>query len=128
MTDVSFWPVSLGEWLTIAGVIVATVIAVWRFVRQPIMDKVNGFGDRLNEHVGDSKKLDGRLGAVERTLSLSEADRSNLHESIGRLTTEMQTLMKLTQRAEVSRAEDLGEIRERLVRIETKVDMKKEEQ
>jgi len=115
-----FWPQTLVGWFTVAGMLSTAVAGVIAFART--IDRLNGFGERLNNHVESSKVLQGRLDAIERGMVLSQADRSNLHESLGRVSTEMQTLMKVAQRTEVTRASDLGEIRERLVRIETKVD------
>jgi hypothetical protein len=116
----TFWPSSLIGWFTVFGMLATAVGAVVAFART--LDKINGFGERLNDHINGCDRLEGRVDAAERAMALSQVDRTNLHESLARLTSEMQTLLRVAQSAQIERMEDLGEIRERLVRIETKVD------
>jgi tetrahydromethanopterin S-methyltransferase subunit G len=117
-----FWPTSLVGWITVMGMFGTMGSVLWAFAQT--MARLNGLGERLNEVVKELSNLDGRVGVAERSLILNQADRTNLHEAIARISVEMQTLTKVAQAAQVERMEDLGEIRERLVRIETKVDIR----
>lgn len=123
--DAGFWPTTLQGWLAVAGflatAIVSIVGAVWASVRQPIMAKVNGLGKRVTDQEHISQRLTGRMESAERAIDLAQVDSSNLHESISRLSTEMQTLTNLTRTVQMERLEDMSEIKERLARIETKV-------
>jgi len=116
----AFWPQSLLGWLTVLGLIGGGLATVMGFVRN--LERLNGLGDRLNALTQEVLRLETRTDGHERAMALSQADRTNLHESVARIATQMQTLMKVAQDAQLARVEDLGEIRERLVRIETKVD------
>lgn len=125
-----FWPSTLNDWLVVAGVVAGAVYSIWKYVKQPIMDavkavrvdmmdEINKVGERLNEHVGEARENVGRLAAVERRTEMHSIDQTNLHESLSRLTSEVQTLTKLQQKAEVDHAKERGEINSKLIEITT---------
>jgi hypothetical protein len=111
----NFWPTSLLGWLTVGGVLITAMGGFWAFAQS--MSRINGLGTRVNELEKDIATEKGRGTEVQRALDMVHIDQTNLRESLARLAVESQTLMKVTQRAEVQRAEDLGAIRTELAFI-----------
>lgn len=120
--ETQFWPVSLSEWLGVLAILAGGVGAVWLFAWRPIMEKIAQLNVRTDGHEKEITHVEGRLSSMEHAQQLGHLDVQNLRESVARLSVEVQTLITLTRDGSVTRAEELGEIRERLVRIETKVE------
>lgn len=120
----SFLPTTLSEWLGVFVLISGAIGAVWLFAWRPIMDKIALQAVQISGHEKEITASEARIEATERAHQLLHLDVGNLRESVTRMSVEMQTLINLTRDGAVSRAEELGEIRERLVRIETKVERK----
>lgn len=116
----TFWPTTLTDWLIVAGVLVGVITAIWKLAK--LLDEINAVGERVNEELAERKKLEGRQDATEGAQKMFQVGISNLHETVGRLQSELHMLVSLTRDGALDRANELGEIRERLVRIETKVD------
>lgn len=134
MEDIgSFWPTSLNDLLGVLAVLFAFIggaaATVLRYVRRPLSIRIDDhdklFG-ALNEALDNirnaARAIELRMTAQEQEMRMANVDRINLHESVSRISSEMQTLLKIAQSTQIERVEDLSEIRERLVRIETKVD------
>jgi hypothetical protein len=115
-----FWPTSLIGWLTLGGLLAGIVATGWGFGK--FLHDLNGFGKRLNECEKAGEAFGARMTKIEQDAGFAALDRTNMREAISRLSTEVQTLAQLLRSSHDQRVEEQGEIRERLVRIETKLD------
>lgn len=120
-----FWPTTATGWIAVAVFAASVLAGIWRFAK--VANELNGFGLRLNKHDARAEAIEARMANAEQDAKFAALDRTNLHESITRLAVQMQTLVSVTQSSAVQRVEELSEIRERLVRIETKVDENRRE-
>lgn len=130
-------PTTLSEWVSLVVQLVVVVGAVfgllWRFLKQPIEQQINGLGARmehkhadLEERIKESESgcthhgtlIDKHDRAVERLENAVALDR----ERIGRIEGALERLVTATEFNRTAHMEADSEIRERLVRIETKVD------
>lgn len=128
-----FLPQTLGELIAVLLGLAALIAPVWLFAWKPLRAEIAAqasksaetFGAQaiqLKGHDMEIARVEGRTDAIERAQALAQLDTQNLRESVTRMSVEVQTLITLTRDGAVTRAEELGEIRERLVRIETKVE------
>jgi ABC-type phosphate transport system auxiliary subunit len=114
-----FWPTSALGWLTLIGLLVGGAAAVWRFTK--LVHELNGLGERVNVCEDAHKAIEVRMTNVERAQELAALDRANMREAFGRLASQVETLVQLTQKGRDERHTEHMELRERLVRIETLV-------
>lgn len=136
--DVSVLGASIPDWM---GVVLAYIIAlasiagfIWRLMIRPVetaidnekVDRVkdhNGLGERIAEIARSGQTVLGKVEILERNVDRSSQDRAAMHEHIGRLEQQVSVLADMLQRNEVNRLGELGDVRERLARIEAKFDL-----
>jgi hypothetical protein len=121
-----FWPTTLAQWVGLV-VQVTTITAAlaalgWRLIRAPLLDSINGLGERVKRIEVADEGHGARLHAMERHRELDARDRSDLRSHVDRVEGQLSRLISHieSERGHKGRAD--SEIRERLVRIETKVD------
>lgn len=119
MIEPGFWPTSLRDWSAIGAFLAAAAGAIWGFLRRG--KEINAVGRKVTKVEAAQSALEARMLLAERARDLSQAEYSNLRESMVRMSVQVQTLADLTQRGAVARAEELGDIKEKLGRIETQV-------
>lgn len=134
----TFFPQTLDGWLKIlliysvaaAGILVA----VWRFLTHPIRDRIaaeaearqagdEGIGARMADIAQVVHVNAGKHDLIDRFMERSDADQKNMHEHMGRIDAQLSQLAEVVRKAELARVRELGEVREGLVRIETKIDV-----
>jgi hypothetical protein len=84
---------------------------------------INGLGTRVAEIATSTQTSLGKLEILNQQMERSQADRENIHRDLGKLETLVNTLTETIQRNEVTRLTELGDIRERMIRVETKLDV-----
>lgn len=86
-------------------------------------NRADGIGQRIVEVATPMHTLIGKQEVLEKQMQASTLDRQHIHERIGEMNAQIKTVADMVQKAEVSRLTELGEIRERMVRTETKIDL-----
>lgn len=130
----TFLPQTLGEWLTVLAIVVGWAVATQRVWRN-LVEKVNGVGARVA--VLEERKAENsvRLDRVEAGHTMATADRAHIHERMGSLVKENENLaqqitdLKIDVIGHINEVktmirEDLGAVRERVVRLEVVNEMK----
>lgn len=116
----AFLPQTLNEWLPVGVAVAAIVGALWRLGK--VVDKINAVGTRLNGHIEETAiekgRQEGRTDALERANELRMLDISNIREQHARLSTEVETLVRVQQSSVIDGLKDRTEVLERLSRIE----------
>jgi hypothetical protein len=78
----------LREWAKFAvwafGILIAVFTAVWRLLTRPILDQLNGFGQRVKRNEESYKELEGRVLHVERDHERFEFRQSVDSERMGK--------------------------------------------
>lgn len=133
-----FWPTSLLQWGQLAAVYCVTlggaVLAFWRFLIAPLHKSIageaavreralEGVGDRIAEIARAATTSIGRVEILERQMERAVTDQERIHHDLGRLEALLKSFGENLHIREMERVEQMGEIRERMVRIETKIDI-----
>ena len=129
-----FWPSSVEGWvglvLALIGITSVLLGAIKLGIKDPLQKDVNGLGDRLKDvevdvtkNKTDIESLKDRSGRMEGDQRDSSRDRLDLHEDVARLAGTVESLSRMVHDNEIATLEQRTEILERLVRIETKVDV-----
>lgn len=124
--DSTTLPTSLAEWVSLVvqlGVVALAVAGVlWRVIKTPIVDMVNGLGKRVSDIEERKTQHATTLDRHDRSIERLEGAVVDGKERIGRIEAGIERLVIAIERNRDAHAEEESEIRERLVRIETKVD------
>ena len=119
-------PGTISEWvsLIIQLCVITSVVAgfLWRVVKQPIVDMVNGLGGRVKEIEERKANHQTLLDKHDRAIERLEGAVSENKERLGRIEGAVERLVVSMERNRDAHTEEESEIRERLVRIEMKVD------
>jgi chromosome segregation ATPase len=119
-------PTSLSEWVSLAVQLSVVTLAVaaflWRVIKQPIVDMVNGLGKRVKEIEERKSQHAASLDKHDRSIERLEGAVVDNKERLGRIEGSVERLVTAMERNRDANMEEDSEIRERLVRIETKVD------
>lgn len=117
----------LPAWLALALEFLAILVAVgallWRTIKQPLEDQTNGLGKRVTAVELVNKAHEARLAELDRALYDSRRDRTEMHEHIGRIEANLDRVVAAMEKNRNSQVEEDGSIRDRLTKIETKVDI-----
>jgi hypothetical protein len=121
-----FYPDTLAGWvglfIQVSTITAALAAFGWRVIRAPLLTSINGLGERVHRVEMSDEGQGTRLHALERFSETSQRDRTDLRDHINRVEGQLSRLISHieSERGHKGRAD--SEIRERLVRIETKVD------
>ncbi|MDQ3273622.1 MAG: hypothetical protein M3Q39_00970 [Actinomycetota bacterium] len=119
-------PTSLSGWVSLAvqlGVVVLAVAGLlWRAIKKPLEDEINGLGRRV-KIVEDKAMQHGTLiDKNDRSIERLGGAVVDGQKSVAKIEGVVERLVTAIERNRDAHAEEDSEIRERLVRIETKVD------
>lgn len=114
-----FFPETLSGWvalfLELFAVVVAVTAWVLRFVRQPLLEQINGLGRRVkNLETNDSIHI-GKLEEQGRRMDIKEVHEHSLTDRVGKLEVKHEQLQETVSRG-------LGDVRERLASIQSTLD------
>lgn len=138
LQDVTLWGASIPDWMGVILAYLVTLVSVamfvWRLMIRPVERSIadekksrekdqNGLGDRIADIARSGQTVLGKVEILERNVDRSAQDRAAMHEHIGRLEQQVSVLADMLQRNELSRLGELGDVRERLARIEAKFDL-----
>lgn len=119
-------PRTLAEWVSLAVQLSVVALAVagflWRVIKAPIVDMVNGLGKRVTEIEERKMQHATMLDRHDRAIERLESAVVDGKERISRIEIGIERLVSAMERNRDAHSEEDSEIRERLVRIETKVD------
>lgn len=136
------------EWLILVGMFtfaaVSHTVAMWRWLIKPIREEIaravttleltlaqNRSDWERKDHALETRIADvatvmqtaiGRLEVVERFQERASMDREGIHEDIGALREQVKELARIVREGELKHVDEWGEVRDRLARIETKLD------
>lgn len=130
----AFMPQTLEGWLIVIGTIVTWIFVIWK-IWNNLVSKVNGVGARVT--VLEEKKAENtaRIERVEAGHSMATADRAHIHERLGGLTKENESLvsqitdLKIDVIGHINEVkamikEDTTSLRERVIRLEVRNEMR----
>lgn len=119
-------PGTVDEWLTLLIHLGTVAVAVggflWYVLKTPLVAQIDGLGGRVKECEDRNVVHETRLAEHSQTLRDAAHDRKELHDRVGRTEGSLVRLVTALERNRDAHMEADGEIRERLVRIETKLD------
>lgn len=126
MAPESFFPATMEGWvrllLVLGGFGLSMAGFAWRFMRLPLLTQINGLGDRVKLVELSAAARDPEIRKLDRAGESARHDLMALHDRVGRIEGATERLISAMERNRDAHMEEEGEIRERLVRIETKVD------
>ena len=120
------FPSTLSEWLEFLvhlGIVLGAAGGfAWAVIRAPLVNQINGLGERVNDVEVGSTKHEANIQSLQRAKERSEFDRSALHERFGKLEGLFSRMVEAQDKAREDRHKNEQDMRDRLARIETKVD------
>lgn len=130
-----FLPQTLGEWLTVLGVVVGGIFAAHRY-SQALTKQIDGVGSRVTslEHSGTDREA--RVRKLEAAALVDQQDRIHLHERVTEMETRQDKIEEHLDNVKVDIISHIAEVKalvndranrqsERLVRLETIADIER---
>lgn len=123
-TLASIWPNTVRDWVYIAVATTGGVVAFWNLSKiwNGVVAQFATMSDQAIEADKEIAKLKTRADTLEREQELMQLNYTNLRESIGRMSVQVQTMAETFNSSALERARQFGEIGAHLERIETKVE------
>jgi hypothetical protein len=133
-----FLPTTLSGWIQLlvvyAVALIGALAAVWRVLTRPIRELIsrereerierdNALKDRVAAIAQETHTSLGRHVVAERAMERQETDQRRLHEHVGKLDAQFGQLDAVLRKTELDRVRELGQVNERLSRIDTKLDL-----
>lgn len=131
----SFIPETLGDWISVVGILVAGILFVWR-VSHSLTKQIDGVGTRVTslEHSGTDREA--RLRKVEEAQTIERQDRVHLHERVKEMEVRTEKLEDHLDNIKIDIVGHIAEVKalvtdrsnkqsERLVRLETIADIER---
>lgn len=114
-----FFPQTLSGWvglfLQLFAVVAAVTAWVLKFVRQPLVEQINGLGRRVRVLEGTDSVHTGKLEEQGRRMDIKEIQEASLVERVTRLEQKHEQLQETMSKG-------LGDVRERLASIQSTLD------
>ena len=122
----TFFPNTLAEWLALlvqVSVVIAAVAGfAWQTIRAPLVNQINGLGHRVQTVETGCTQHQANIEGLQRAKERAEFDRMAIHERMGKVEGMFTRMIEQQEKARDERHSDEQEVRERLARIEIKVD------
>lgn len=118
--DMKFW---VDFAFQLVGIIFVIVPLMWKLVKSPLENQIDGLGVRVSRNEHSCATFDGKIQSVEKQMEVSIFDRASIHERMGSLEEKFERFLVNAENDRRAINKDDQKILERLASIEAKVDV-----
>lgn len=111
----------LGLIIRVAVTVLAVLAFVWRVIRAPIMEQINGLGTRVNASTESCATLGAKVGSLERQHELMSFQQQANSERMGKLEGKLDKVDDNISKFRDHSGSEESEIKERLAGIESRM-------